>query len=406
MSLQSKEFTDVFSNSNKLPENTKEGITSNDVRSELRYADRTVKDDAEDYVFLRPHRHSGKKRRKHHRKKMKTYKKIILAVLITLLSIVVILVGTFAFLVYNGSQQLLKNESIITAPEIENVTLQNNGETVIYNGKEYQYNKNITSILCMGVDKEQLADTQSELIGQSGQADVIILMAMDTLTGKTTLLNVSRDTMTDIAVYSHSGSYVETINAQLCLAYAYGDGKETSCENTVTAVQRLFYNIPINSYFALDLDGIAALNDCVGGIDVVSPETIGNFVEGESYHLEGDTAESFVRSRSHETADGNSNRMQRQQVYLNSFMDKIISQSKEDIMTPVNLFNESAAYSCTNLNPSKVCYLAENILLNGGMSIEMKTVPGEVKQGEVYAEYYINEDEFYEMFLETFYTPV
>lgn len=76
-----------------------------------------------------------------------------------------------------------------------------------------------------------------------------------------------------------------TEKQQICLSYSYGDGKESSCENTVNSVQRLFYNIPINTYFSLDLDGISALNDSVGGVDVVSPETIGEFVEEKAITL-------------------------------------------------------------------------------------------------------------------------
>ena len=38
--------------------------------------------------------------------------------------------------------------------------------------------------------------------------------------------------------------------------------------------------------------------------------------------------------------------------------------------------------------------------------MEMVTVPGESKKGEVHAEYYIDEEKFYEMFLDIYYTPV
>ena len=72
--------------------------------------------------------------------------------------------------------------------------------------------------------------------------------------------------MTDVALYSEGGSYIGTENLQLCLSYAYGDGKALSCDNTVISVSRIFYNIPINSYFSLDLEGIAAVNDSVGGV--------------------------------------------------------------------------------------------------------------------------------------------
>ena len=92
---------------------------------------------------------------------------------------------------------------------------------------------------------------------------------------------------------------------QICLAYAYGDGKEKSCENVLASVRRLFYNVPINTYFALDLDGISELNDAVDGVDVTSPETIATFEEGKDYHLVGMEAESFVRTRRMDRLDAN-----------------------------------------------------------------------------------------------------
>lgn len=399
MSLPNDESRDIYSSKNKMPANITEGITSGDVRSELNYADRSIKDDVNDYVFLK-----SRKRKRRRRRRKKTIKKILITVITVLLCILLAGLITGIILINQGSKELLETDNVISAPE--NVTVKNDGEVVEYKGVTYEYNKNMTNILCMGIDRYEFADAETEVIGEGGQSDMVILAAVDTSTGKTTLINVSRDTMTDIEIYTDAGTYVETIRAQLCVAYGYGDGKESSCENTKTAVQRLFYNIPINSYYAIDLVGIAALNDCVGGIDVVSPETVGDFVEGESYHLVGKEAEQFVRKRVMYTPEANNRRMKRQQLYLNTFINKVIKQTKADIMTPLNLFNVASPYSCTNLNPSKVSYLAETIFANGGITMEMVTVPGEAKQGEIFAEYYIDEEKFYEMFLDIYYTPI
>lgn len=375
-------------------------------RRPIKSDEKTIDDDLNDYVFTKPHKTKKHKSKSHSqstpRKKKKRLKKVLLSIGCVLLGLILLVVGTYTYLFIKGSNELLEKDYSITAPQ--GVQTQNQGEFVFYNGKTYEYNKNITSILFMGVDKRELEET--EVKGTGGQADVIVLLAVDTKTGKISMINISRDTMTDVTVYSANGGYVGSEEQQLCLAYAYGDGKKTSCENTVNSVKRLFYNIPIKSYLALDLDGIAAVNDSIGGVDVTSPETVGNFVNGQNYHLEGSLAESFVRSRNHESADANTLRMQRQQVYATQFMNKVISATKEKITTPVDLFNSSSPYTCTNLNPSKILYLAQSVVMSNGMSVEMNTVPGEAKMGEIYAEYYVNESEFYELFLNVFYTPV
>ena len=464
----SEKHEDIYSYSSKLPPQTEENIASNGEKGEVSYAKRSINDDIDDYKFVQSHRsrhrhhhhHSdfdddtplvqssrsakgsshkkkkssaGKERylqeydelvksnhpakgskeqkkaikekhksRKKKKRRLKKWQRVILTAISSLLALMLVVSGLLAWFIYRGSQEMLNNKNIISAPE--DVIVQNGGQFVVYNGVTYEYNKNMTSILCIGVDKESF-ESVSDIKGENGQADVIILVAMDTSTGETKLINVSRDTMTDVAVYSASGYYVETVKEQICLSYAYGDGKESSCVNTVTAVQRLFYNIPINSYFALDLEGISALNDAVGGVDVVSPETIGSFTQGESYHLMGKDAESFVRTRDMESIEANSKRMQRQQVYLNSFMNTVLSQTKKDLTTPVSLFNASAPYSCTNLNPSKICYLSQNMLTHNGMNMTMVSVPGELKKGKVYTEFYVNEDEFYKLILDTYYKP-
>ncbi|MCD8025928.1 MAG: LCP family protein [Clostridiales bacterium] len=333
---------------------------------------------------------------------MKTWKKVALGVLCTLLSLAVLIAGSIALLINKGSSELLSESYIVTAPD--GVETQDGGDYVVYNGHTYQLNKKVTSILCMGIDKRDLGKTSTGTGG--GQADAIILIAVDTSNGNTTMINISRDTMTDVSVYSAGGSFVDTETMQICLSYAYGDGEESSCENTVSSVQRLFYNIPINSYMSLDLDGISAINDSIGGVDVVSPETIGDFVQGKTYHLEGDLTEAFVRTRDTSQLDSNNGRMQRQQTYLSAFISNFVEQTKEDISTPLSLYNTASPYVCTNINSSRVVYLAQNIVLNGGLSTDIKTIPGTVEEGEEYAEFYVDETEFYEMFLSIYYTQI
>ena len=352
------------------------------------------------------HHHHGHRshRPRKKRNKMERWKKIIIVILCVLLAIILLLFGTLAVLLYKGSQQLTNQEYNILSPEIQGVEVQDDGDYVIYKGKKYELNKNITNILFMGVDKRDMEET--DVYGTGGQADFIALGAVDTSTGEISFININRDTKTDIALYSEGGSYIGTEEGQLCLSYAYGDGKEISCQNTVSSVQRIFYNIPINTYFSLDLEGIVALNDTIGGVDVVSPETIYDFVEGETYHLEGEITEDFVRKRDKQAIDANVKRNERQKVYLEAFMDKCIELTKEDITTPISLYNVSKPYSCTNLNPSKICYLAESMVSSNGLSVDMMSVPGDVRAGKKFAEFYVDEEEFYDMFLDVFYNEM
>lgn len=70
--------------------------------------------------------------------------------------------------------------------------------------------------------------------------------------------------MTPIKTFDYKGNYVGDAENHLGLAYAFGDGKETSCQYMVDAVSNLFYGIPINSYVALNMEAVEQLNDAVG----------------------------------------------------------------------------------------------------------------------------------------------
>lgn len=328
-----------------------------------------------------------------------------MAIASVLLALVVLVVAVFGILLINGNHELFDNDLLIVTPDNLGADVQDNGQYIVYKGQTYKFINNITSLLFMGVDKREMQEIETPGLG--GQSDVNVLMAMDFKKRTTTMFAIPRDIITDVAIYTVGGTYDGMEKMQLCLAYSYGDGKHKSCENLMASVRRMFYNVPINSYFALDLDGIAAVNDAIGGVDVTSPETIEAFVQGENYHLTGSQAESFVRTRSHESADANIMRMQRQEVYAKSFMNTVLSKTKRDLGVPVSLFNSTSPYSCTNLNPAKITVLAKEAVTGGGMSFDIEMLKGKSEMlDETHAKYTVDEEAFFEQFLSVYYEKV
>ena len=349
-------------------------------------------------------------RRGRKKKEKKNRWKIVVAVL----GILIILLIAGIFVLRNiGRQALLGHDSAdgveITAPE--DAKVENGGKTVSYRGKTYQRNDSVTAILCMGVDKDDMQD-ESNLIGENGQADTVIVTALDTDTGKMTLINISRDAIVDVDVYNMSDQYVKTENMQICLAYAYGDGRESSCENMIKSVSRLLYGIPIDGYVAIDIPAINSLNDAIGGVDVTVLEDMTDwdpeFVQGATVHLQGKQAETYVRSRYSEgekaTVDSNNYRMARQRQYVSNFISKALSETKSNPTLPVTLYNTASPYMVTDITVSEVTYLTSLLLKQKFDIQDIVTVPGEVKMGERYAEYYVNEEELYQIILDVFYT--
>ena len=218
---------------------------------------------------------------------------------------------------------------------VDGVKVQNQGDLVIYNGHKYQYNKDITSILFMGVDRDKI-NTDEEYLKKhgAGQSDTLFLAAVNTSTGKISLdqcfLEISWRTLRQ---YDENGKYSGRKLRQLCLAYAYGDGKAKSCKNAVDAVSKVLYGIPIDSYMSINLSAISVLNDAVGGVNV---QVIGDLTsvdptlkEGANVTLLGGQAETYVRSREFDPLDANMARMQRQQQYITAFAQKALQEMKE-----------------------------------------------------------------------------
>ena len=357
----------------------------------------------------KPHKHRHHYRKHHHKKKrLKKWQRISLGILIALLSIIVIGITTVLLMYSFGKNELIDKSGFnVTAPEIAE-KVEENGNVIVYKGKRYHYNENITTILCMGIDKEVDAfkiEEDSDEYATGGQADSLFLLSINLETGENKVINISRETMVEVNQYTSAGKAVGSRVEQICLAHAYGDGAETSCQNELVAVRRMFYNLPINSYLALNVNGIVPINDAIGGVTVVSPETIAEFTEGETYTLKGSLAQSFVESRSHETYTGNNLRMERQKIYLNSFALNLMAKTRSDLTTPVTIFNAASPYITTNLNANKVTFFAVTALRGDFTELNVQNVPGTVKQGEKFAEFYVNEKEFFELFLDTYYIP-
>lgn len=335
-------------------------------------------------------------------------------IVLTLVLVILLLVVAFLLAEILGRKEMTgqTDETIqVTAPEIEDVVVEDDGEYVTYKGERYRFNENITSVLLMGVDEREMA-WDDTLIGNSGQADMLMLAILDTENGNVNLWNISRDSMTEVDIYNVDGEYVRTEEMQACLAFAYGDGKLSSCDNTVRAVSRLLYGMPIQSYAVINLDAIQPLNDAIGGVEVTIHEgdiLPAKFKPGTTVLLKGKDVESYVRTRRterpDEPIDTNNNRMARQRQYMMNFIQKALQMTKQDITTPAKLFRIALEDDnmITNLNLARVAYLTTTFSKVNFSEDSFQTIPGEVVAGEKYAEYRVDDEALYQMILDTFY---
>ena len=193
-------------------------------------------------------------------------------------------------------------------------------------------------MLLLGTDGRPGEDTY--------RTDSIILARIDPTEKQVTLISVPRDTR-----YVYQGSTVK-INA----VFSYG-----GADDMVEAVNDLC-GVEISEYAEINFDGMKALVDAVGGIDIYvpegdevdDPEAGPVAIESGQQHMDGEAALTFSRAR-HQFADGDYTRMRHQRMVLGALAEKILNNL--DIATVPALMNQLADMVKTSLQVSDIVAL-------------------------------------------------
>lgn len=342
----------------------------------------------------------------------KRRKKTLRRIEFTVIFVLAVSLITATVLLYRKRQEAENGFSQWTASEPAADGEQDDGffekDRVFYNGKTYRRNTYVKAILCMGVDRTGTME-ETTTTGSGGQADGIILAAHDTARNTIKMLMIPRDTMTKIILTDLSGNVLGKDIQHLTLAYAYGDGREKSCEYMAEAVSDLLGGIAIDHYMAADIDSIAVLNDYVGGVTVTIPseglETADSaFVYGETVTLHGKQAERFVRYRDTEKDHSALYRMDQQQEYILQFVNTVQERAGKDEGFVEGLFEEIGQYMVTDMEKGEYLKMATSCLESESLQSEnIYTLPGQGVTTAGYDEFYPDEDGMKQVMLELFY---
>ncbi|WP_409271315.1 LCP family protein [Neobacillus sp. SCS-31] len=157
------------------------------------------------------------------------------------------------------------------------------------------------SVLLLGVDERE---------GDRGRTDSMIVLTINPNLSSVKMVSIPRDTRTVIA--GRGGE--DKINH----AYAFG-GVEMAMETV-----EQFFDIPIDYYVKVNMEGFSGLVDAVGGVTVTNPFafTYGEdqFSKGE-IALDGESALNYARMR-YEDPKGDFGRQERQRAIIKSVLDK------------------------------------------------------------------------------------
>ncbi len=322
--------------------------------------------------------------------KAKDKKKMVIIVL------VIVVCVTGIFLVMNHFEKL-NGEN--TSGEVNDDILETKEKVV--DGVTYKHKRKLHSYLFIGVDVNGEAVGVDSYIG-GGQGDVQMILTVDDTNRTWQLLQLNRDTMTNVNVLGVTGAVVGSEFQQLCLAHSYGSGRELSCENNVQAVKDLLEDENIDGYFAMNMDGIELLNNAVGGVTVnvtsdfskIDPD----LVQGTTVKLTDKQAIEFVRSRKDVDDQTNISRMARQREFMNGLLD-CIKDKDADFATEV--YNKLSAYVVTDISQINMSKIFNKILTYKQKDIV--TIDGEAVVEDEHWAYYLDEDSKDKAIVEMFY---
>lgn len=325
---------------------------------------------------------------------------------IVIVVIVIILVAALCvgYFLWKQTQGVVKTSTDASQGETVSSSDQS---TVEYEGATYRYNDHLSNYLFMGIDStEEVSEMESQL--DAGQADSIYLVSLDRATEQVQVLSIPRDTITEIEVFNPSGISLGMTDNHINLQYAYGDGKEESCELMKTAVSNMLDGLPIQGYCSMNMDGISVITDFVGGIQLTIPDDSladvnPKYKKGAVVDITGETAEQFVRYRDIDKTQSALVRQERQKTFLQALVQKAQEKAGEDAGFVTGLYDSVKSYTVTNMGND---IFAKLLAASQNGITDTETVPGEGTHGENFDEYHIDEDALSDLIISMFYEKI
>ena len=275
-------------------------------------------------------------------------------------------------------------------------------KTILWEGEEYFPRQDVDVFLVIGTDVEGPV-TASDTYYNEGQADAVFLLIFDQAAEEVRVLTLNRDSMVTMPVLDENGRQSGTYYGQLAQSHAYGSGLEDSCENTRTTVSDLLHGIDIDHYVSFNLDAIGIANDAVGGVTVTVTDDFGGRLPMGEVTLHGDQAETFVRGRKDVGDQLNVSRIERQKVYLASFLELLKEKQEASPRFALRLYEDISPYMVTDCSATVFGGFLD--LYSSYDLVEIVTPEGKNVRGEEYMEFYLDEEALDEMTIRLLYAP-
>jgi len=321
------------------------------------------------------------------------------SVLVTVLLLAVIGAGFLGILLYEKQQERVQAALYSDEP------YQNNRVVINYDGIDYGLKDDLDTYLFIGLDKMSDDLPQDEYYRNYQQCDFLFLMIVDHSNQTYYGLHINRDTMAEIRQLGINGQTVGTDIAQLALSHTFGSGGKDSCRNTVWSVSRFLYDVPVDHYVSITMDGIPVLNDAVGGVVVHISDDFSSIDPamkmGADVRLAGNQALTFVRSRMSVGDGSNLSRMRRQREYINALYQQIEQKMQSDERFGFRLASALSDYVISDMTTDEISNTANTI--KDYRFTTIYSIEGETNYDSTYVEFYPDETALQKQVLNLFF---
>ncbi len=223
----------------------------------------------------------------------------------------------------------------------------------VYNKTEGIYN-----ILLLGID----SNAEREAQRKGYRSDVMMLCSINFDQNTMHLTSVPRDMWVDVPrEIDDAGNVIKSSSQRINTAYSYGGGPDKDGEKYAMKCMEDFlsmdgtFDIDIDYFVSIDMDGMYKLADDLGGVEVVMDRYVagvGN--KGETVTITSKNIDAYIRTR--KGAGDDYGRVSRQQDYIMAVAKKIKSMGTTEAVT--RLYGTITEYAKTNLSLEQCLSLA------------------------------------------------
>lgn len=328
----------------------------------------------------------------------------LIKILSCILAVLVVGAGGVFFAAYQrlkniSSEILLGNQN--TEPGVEKPKTY-----VMYKGERYYYNDNLVTLMLIGIDQSEAEDREN----LGARSDTMVVCAIDIKENTLKMIVCPRDTKALVRHIDLEGNVYKEDYNKLNSSFPFGGGnrdRNKGAENVIFNVKRVLscdgkYDIPLEKYGGINMDGVTPLNNAVGGVTVTLKEAVTGVGEkGETVKLNGDQAFTFCIQRKIKGMDGTDiSRGQRQMQFLMGLAKAVKSMEVTKIPS---IYSSMTKYAFTNLTTDEMVAYAKilkNINLDTMKQTQLAGKSGKVGNGSGWI---LDEQALEQTVIDTFY---